>query len=110
MACGCKSRKGKRIEYGLRIHPSNSKCKNYAPVDIGLGICKLGHGTPVIRGGKCSVTTLYCEKCPDYSGPIRGIGDIVHKLIQVATFGRKKPCKTCLERRARWNKGFKKWQ
>ncbi len=111
MGCKCKSkRKFKANHIGLKVIANDSKCKHFVPVMTSIGSCLKGHGKPAVKGSSNVVSSRYCETCPDYEGPIRGLGDVAHKLIHILTFGRKKPCVACLQRRARWNKGFKKWQ
>ncbi len=64
------------------------------------GACKLGR-----FGGRPSPGC--CRKCADYSGPLRGAGDLVAVAIDIATIGQGKRlagagCR-CEERRERLN-------
>ena len=64
-------------------------------------------------GGKCElqpdaplVPAMCMTVCPEYDGPSRGLGDTVHKFIQVTTLGMIRPCGGCKGRQAALNKAF----
>jgi len=64
-----------------------------------------------INGGGCCAIDAYerpsfgvCLRvCDQYDGPVRGRGDVIHKLIKSAMLGVVKPCGGCKERRMDWN-------
>ena len=60
--------------------------------------------------GRCAIgrhgslpSTGTCQRCDRYEGPPRGLGDVVHVAVKMATAGRLEPCPGCRGRRRRWN-------
>lgn len=53
-----------------------------------------GHCRLNLFGGRPSAGT--CARCPEYDGPLRGVGDVVHAVTVAVGL---KPCKACQQRR-----------
>ena len=71
---------------------------------------------PLRDGGQCglghfeglTISVGVCQQCPDRD--VEGLGDMVEKVIKVATLGKVRPCGGCERRRKALNERFPKRQ
>lgn len=61
------------------------------------GCCAQGHFGGMPGYGQC------LELCADYTGPARGRGDLIKKLVTTVTLGLVRPCVPCKERQINQN-------